>query len=491
MRDYSFGNFISALRERRGLSQYQLGALVGVSDKAVSKWENGAATPRIGTIRKLSEVLDISVDELLTCEYATFDKERKDLFAMKNEIIDIAKNKMKEMYGDNPPIRIVNRFKTEELMLDGQETLLWMGFFGKLQEEFCAKDLYFEIRGAQMGASFIAWLLGGTNVNPLPSHYYCPVCGKVEFDLSEKCGIDLPDKKCSCGNDYSKDGFGVDAINQYPFCRWNEIYVSNDGTELAKKCMQEYFDGYGEIREFRVACDEEIENPSAGKIKVTKFGIFSKDAVKKYLDEVIIVSPEEYLRLRDEISVLSVIENVEEQACRRDLLNTEFTAQILKAYFTYAIENGKFDGYDGNMNLGKVLSDIENPKFCDLLTLYGFMHSTGGWKGNAEVLYDKGIPLDELISCREDVYAYLYDKLNGKCCENPSGQVYDIKESVRKGKYSNNRMPAEIEKLLLECDVPEWYIESMKKILYLFPKTHLIVLLKRDICKYVVMNNSL
>lgn len=41
MRDYSFGNFISALRERCGLSQYQLGALVGVSDKAVSKWENG------------------------------------------------------------------------------------------------------------------------------------------------------------------------------------------------------------------------------------------------------------------------------------------------------------------------------------------------------------------------------------------------------------------------------------------------------------------
>lgn len=122
--------------------------------------------------------------------------------------------------------------------------------------------------------------------------------------------------------------------------------------------------------------------------------------------------------------------------------------------------------------------------------LYGFMHSTGGWKGNAEVLYDKGIPLNELISCREDVYAYLYDKLNGKCCENPSGQVYDIKESVRKGKYSNNRMPAEIEKLLLECDVPEWYIGSMKKILYLFPKTHLIVLLKRDICKYIVMNNS-
>ena len=42
-------------------------------------------------------------------------------------------------------------------------------------------------------------------------------------------------------------------------------------------------------------------------------------------------------------------------------------------------------------------------------------------------------------------------------------------------------MPAEIEKLLLECEVPEWYVESMKKILYLFPKTYLIVILKREI----------
>lgn len=48
---------------------------------------------------------------------------------------------------------------------------------------------------------------------------------------------------------------------------------------------------------------------------------------------------------------------------------------------------------------------------------------------------------------------------------------------------------AEIEKLLLECEIPEWYVESMKKILYLFPKTHLIVLLKRDICKFIKMNN--
>ena len=485
MRDYSFGNFISALRERCGLSQYQLGALVGVSDKAVSKWENGASKPRIDTIRKLSEVLDVSVDELLTCEYDAFDKERKDLFAMKNEIIRIAKNRLQELFGSNPVIQIANRFKTEELMLDGQETLLWMGFLGKLQEEFCESDAYFETRGAQMGASFVAWLLGGTSVNPLPAHYYCPVCKKVEFVSGVACGIDLPDKKCSCGCDYHKDGFGIDAINMYPFCKWNEIYVSNGGTKLVKKCLCEFFKGYGEIKEMRIANDETVEVYAAEQLFPTKFALLSKETAKRYPDEIIMMKPEEYAKILDEIAVLTVVENVEEYISCRDLQNVEFTTKQIKEYFDYAVKNGVFNGYDGNMNLGKVLSNIKEPTFTDLLSISGFMHGTGVWKGNAELLYDEGIPLGELISYREDVYSYLYSKLNGKCCDNPSGQVFEIKECVRKGKYSNNRMPAEIERLLLECEVPKWYVESMKKILYLFPKAHLIAWLKREICKFL------
>lgn len=485
MRDYSFGNFISALRERRGLSQYQLGALVGVSDKAVSKWENGASKPRIDTIRKLSEVLDVSVDELLTCEYAAFNKERKDLFAMKNEIIRIAMNKLQELYGSNPAIEITNRFKTEELMLNGQETLLWMGFLGKLYEEFCERDAYFETRGAQMGASFVAWLLGGTNVNPLPAHYYCPVCKKVEFVSGVACGLDLTDKRCSCGNDYRKDGFGIDAVNMYPFSKWNEIYVSNNGTGLVKKYLHEFFKGYGEIREIKIINDEAVEVYLQDQIILTKYVLLSSETAKRYPDEIIQVKSEEYFRLMDEISILTVLENVEEHISCRNLLNMEFTTQQIKRYFEYAVKNGAFNEYDGSINLEKVLSKLEEPRFSDLLSILGFMHGTGVWKENAELLYDEGISLGELISCREDVYSYLYSKMNGKCCDNPSGQVYEIKECVRKGKYSNNRMPVEVERLLLECDIPEWYVESMKKIRYLFPKTHIIAGLKRDICKYV------
>ena len=66
MRDYEFGNTIAALRCKQGFSQYQLGKLVGVSDKAVSKWENGSAKPKMSTCRKLAQVFGITLDELLS-----------------------------------------------------------------------------------------------------------------------------------------------------------------------------------------------------------------------------------------------------------------------------------------------------------------------------------------------------------------------------------------------------------------------------------------
>ena len=87
MRDYSFGNFLHELRSRRGLTQYQLGALVGVSDKAVSKWENGSSKPQSNILYKLSDVLGISVDELLICKYHS--SEKKDT-ALKKRLTEFA-----------------------------------------------------------------------------------------------------------------------------------------------------------------------------------------------------------------------------------------------------------------------------------------------------------------------------------------------------------------------------------------------------------------
>lgn len=65
MQDIEFGNRLYQLRKRSGLSQTQLGEKVGVSNKAVSKWENGQAKPGLDIVHKLADVLSVSVDELL------------------------------------------------------------------------------------------------------------------------------------------------------------------------------------------------------------------------------------------------------------------------------------------------------------------------------------------------------------------------------------------------------------------------------------------
>lgn len=65
MNDFEFGQYLRQLRISKGLSQFQLGKLVGVSDKAVSKWENGISKPKTGIILKLSDILSVSAEDLL------------------------------------------------------------------------------------------------------------------------------------------------------------------------------------------------------------------------------------------------------------------------------------------------------------------------------------------------------------------------------------------------------------------------------------------
>jgi CYTH domain-containing protein/DNA-binding XRE family transcriptional regulator/thymidylate kinase len=65
MNDYKFGNYLSNLRRKAGLTQCMLAGQLGVTDKAVSKWENGAAKPTTNTIRKLAGLYGLSVEDLL------------------------------------------------------------------------------------------------------------------------------------------------------------------------------------------------------------------------------------------------------------------------------------------------------------------------------------------------------------------------------------------------------------------------------------------
>ena len=65
MANYELSNRIYELRTQKGLSQKELGAILGVSNKAVSKWETGTAIPKTETLIKLAEVFEISAEELI------------------------------------------------------------------------------------------------------------------------------------------------------------------------------------------------------------------------------------------------------------------------------------------------------------------------------------------------------------------------------------------------------------------------------------------
>lgn len=64
MNDYQFGNKLFSLRAKSGLSQSQLAERIGVTNKAVSKWENGRAKPTTKTLNKLAVVFNIPLEEM-------------------------------------------------------------------------------------------------------------------------------------------------------------------------------------------------------------------------------------------------------------------------------------------------------------------------------------------------------------------------------------------------------------------------------------------
>ena len=122
-------------------------------------------------------------------------------------------------------------------------------------------------------------------------------------------------------------------------------------------------------------------------------------------------------------------------------------------------------GY-GTPFVEKMLTAGQPEGFADLVKISGLSHGTGTWLNNAEKLLETGVcPLSELISSREDVYntlrAYGLD----------ATFAFRMMELVRKGKAGKHLHPEE-EARMREHGISDWYIDSCKKIRYLFPKAH-------------------
>lgn len=87
MKKKTLGMMISLLRKERGMTQLELAEKMGVTDKAVSKWERDLSCPDVNTIPKLAEVFCVSVDELMQVKIESQATGKKNLSSMINLIM--------------------------------------------------------------------------------------------------------------------------------------------------------------------------------------------------------------------------------------------------------------------------------------------------------------------------------------------------------------------------------------------------------------------
>ena len=483
MRDYEFGNHLAELRKSHGYSQFQLGSLVGVTDKAVSKWENGASRPRVGIVMKLSGILGVDMNELLMEVHDQFPKEGENLIALKCSIWEKAESKMRSIYGDSPHLLVRNRFLMEKNALGSSDVIVMLDTLSLLADFARDEGSYITSRGLT-NCCFVAWLLGATNINPLPAHYLCPICHEIVFQPETKCGWDLPDRQCNhCGSNLLKDGH--DLPFEICVCGSQDQLLSiscgisdnlaNKAYEMVVNHLNPY---YSFKRHSKTVISEGVKNnaftlfmtPISGKESERPGNVLemNDDAFWNHLSNVPSLAVIPFFQkqpLQKQANVIARLSDLLQPSVMECALQ-ECTDEMRKSFEMLA-EKDEAHTADIDRFPPRIPKADSFSKMVDILCGLSGTYSLP----NCEALAIS-LGIDDFTSLplsREDVWHLIFK------CADQSGQISGIASEIvfklRKGIY--NRSLSEDDRILFrQLNLPPWFEDYAQRIQYLFPRCH-------------------